>query len=85
MRKSELLGHTNLNTTKKYLYSLKERREKAVSILDKIDNISTGQGISHEGQNVSHCNLKWRCRDLNPGLCEYESHALPTELHRLSS
>ena len=28
---------------------------------------------------------KWRCRDSNPGLCEYESHALPTELHRLFS
>jgi hypothetical protein len=24
----------------------------------------------------------WRCRDLNPGLCGYEPHALPTELHR---
>ena len=33
---SELLGHTNLITTKKYLYSLKEKRMKAVSVLDDI-------------------------------------------------
>jgi hypothetical protein len=38
---SELLGHTNLNTTKKYLYSLKERRVRAVNILDQIERIST--------------------------------------------
>ena len=33
---SDLLGHTNLITTKKYLYSLKEKRMKAVSVLDDI-------------------------------------------------
>ena len=33
---SELLGHTNLITTKKYLYSLKEKRMMAVSVLDDI-------------------------------------------------
>jgi integrase len=33
---SELLGHTNLITTKKYLYSLKEKRMKVVSVLDDI-------------------------------------------------
>ncbi len=77
---SELLGHTNLNTTKKYLYSLKERRTKAVSILDKIDGISTGisTGVGKEGggSDLSTGNNWWRCRDLNPGHCGYEPHAL---------
>ena len=58
---SELLGHTNLNTTKKYLYSLKERRMRAVSILDEVDRISTG--ISTGGDNRGGSNW-WRCRDL---------------------
>jgi len=77
---SELLGHTNLNTTKKYLYSLKERRMRAVSILDQIDgistDISTGGGNQGEGGDVSGGNNWWRCRDLNPGHCGYEPHAL---------
>ena len=48
---SELLGHTNLNTTKKYLYSFKERRVRAVNILDEIDRISTdiSTGEGNEG------------------------------------
>ncbi len=33
---SDLLGHTNLTTTKKYLYSLKENRMVAVGVLDEI-------------------------------------------------
>jgi integrase len=33
---SDLLGHTNLITTKKYLYSVKEKRMKAVSVLDDV-------------------------------------------------
>ena len=33
---SDLLGHTNLTTTKKYLYSLKANRRAAVSVLDDI-------------------------------------------------
>src|SRR4030043_17175 len=53
---SELLGHTNLNTTKKYLYSLKERRIRAVSILDQIDristDISTGEGFDGKGSDL---------------------------------
>ncbi len=77
---SELLQHTNLNTTKKYLYSLKERRMKAVSILDQIRMISTGisteGGKQGGGSDLSAGNNWWRCRDLNPGHCGYEPHAL---------
>jgi integrase len=73
---SELLGHTNLNTTKKYLYSVKERRMKAVRILDQIDristSISTGEGFGGEGGDLSTGYNWWRCRDLNPGHCGYE-------------
>ena len=73
---SELLGHTNLHTTQKYLYSLKERRARAVSILDQIDRISTGisTGEGNEGGkgNSSSGYNWWRCRDLNPGHCGYE-------------
>jgi len=39
---SDLLGHTNLVTTKKYLYSLKEKRMKAVSVLDDIYGTESG-------------------------------------------
>jgi len=39
---SDLLGHTNLITTKKYLYSLKEKRMKAVSVLDDIYGTENG-------------------------------------------
>jgi hypothetical protein len=39
---SDLLGHTNLITTKKYLYSLKEKRMKAVSVLDDIYGTQIG-------------------------------------------
>ena len=39
---SELLGHTNLITTKKYLYSLKEKRMKAVSVMDDIYGTESG-------------------------------------------
>ena len=77
---SELLGHTNLNTTKKYLYSLKERRIRAVNILDQIEristSISTGEGFGGKGSDLSSRNNWWRCRDLNPGHCGYEPHAL---------
>ena len=77
---SELLGHTNLNTTKKYLYSLKERRIRAVNILDQIEristSISTGEGFGGKGSDLSSRNNWWRGRDLNPGHCGYEPHAL---------
>jgi len=33
---NDLLGHTNLTTTKKYLYSLKENRRAAISVLDDV-------------------------------------------------
>ena len=73
---SELLGHTNLNTTKRYLYSLKERRMRAVSILDEVDGISTkistGEGNKGGSGNLTTENNWWRCRDLNPGHCGYE-------------
>jgi len=77
---SELLGHTNLNTTKKYLYSLKERKIRAVAVLDQIDSISTKisteEGGEGAGGDLSGGNNWWRCRDLNPGHCGYEPHAL---------
>jgi len=70
---SELLGHTNLNTTKKYLYSFKERRIRAVNILDQMDmistDISTGEGFKDGGTELTTGNNWWRCRDLNPGHC----------------
>jgi len=76
----DLLGHTNLNTTKSYMYSLKERRARAVSILDQIDRISTKistEGRSRgQGDDLSSEYNWWRCRDLNPGHCGYEPHAL---------
>jgi integrase len=77
---SELLGHTSLNTTKKYLYSRKERRKMAVGIFDKIKRISTGistrEGFGGKGNDLSSGYNWWRCRDLNPGHCGYEPHAL---------
>jgi integrase len=77
---SELLGHTNLNTTKKYLFSLKDNRMRAVSVLDQLDkistNISTGQGIDEGGSESNQDGSKWRCRESNPGHCGYEPHAL---------
>jgi hypothetical protein len=72
----DLLGHTNLNTTKRYMYSLKERRVRAVNILDQIDRISTkistGEGFGGKGNDLSSGYNWWRCRDLNPGHCGYE-------------
>lgn len=54
----ELLGYTNLNTTKKYLYLLKERRMRAVSILDQIDRISTGEG-NRGGEGGDEVGILW--------------------------
>jgi hypothetical protein len=66
----------NLNTTKKYLYSLKERRIRAVNILDQIEristSISTGEGFGGKGNELSTEYNWWRCRDLNPGHCGYD-------------
>ena len=49
-------------------------------ILDEIEGISTGistrEGNEGGGDNLSSGNNWWRCRDLNPGHCGYEPHAL---------
>jgi len=76
---SELLGHTNLNTTKKYLFSLKERRMMAVSVLDRVEistDISTRKGIQEGDTSAIPCGEWWRRRESNPGHCGYEPHAL---------
>ncbi len=80
---SQLLGHTNITTTQKYLYSINESRRKAVGTLDAIEKISTGMGKSSTGnsptgvdEGLSEWKKWWRCRESNPGHCEYESHAL---------
>ena len=83
---SKLMGHTDLKTTQKYLFSLKDSRIQAVKIFDRIEGISTkvstGQGVEVAEHGAKPCINLWRCRDSNPGHCEYESHALPPELHR---
>jgi len=77
---SKLARHTNLNTTKRYLYSEKVRRKMTVSILDQVrrisTNISTEQSNEGGGNDLTAGNNWWRCRDLNPGHCGYEPHAL---------
>ena len=59
---------------KKYLTGVK------MSILAQIDRISTdvstGGGFSGKGNDLSSGYNWWRCRDLNPGHCGYEPHAL---------
>jgi integrase len=82
---SELLGHTNLNTTKRYLYSLKERRMRAVSILDQVDGISTkistGRGMGGKGDDLSNGINWWRCRDLNLAtICKISLNFSPLSL-----
>lgn len=37
---SELLGHTNIATTQKYLFSFKEKKMKAVSVLDDVYGVN---------------------------------------------
>jgi len=54
---SVLLGHTSVTTTDKYLYSLKENKTKAVSVLDAI--YGTGHGTEqkkHLENSLSACN-----------------------------
>ena len=55
---SELLGHTNLITTKKYLYSLKEKRMKAVSVMDDIYGTESGTDTKNKDLEklLSPCN-----------------------------
>ena len=74
---SELLGHTNIATTQKYLYSLMEKKMKAVSVLDDV----YGAKISPENKNdlekfLSPCNQWWRCLESNQGHYGYEPYAL---------
>jgi hypothetical protein len=56
------------NPIKKYLSSAGVPGEKAVSILDEIDwvstGISTGRGCSGGGSDLSLGEDWWRCRDL---------------------
>ena len=54
---SVLLGHTSVTTTDKYLYSLKENKMKAVSVLDDI--YGTGHGTERKkdlSEPLSPCN-----------------------------
>ena len=58
---SLLLGHTNLTTTDKYLYSPKEKKMKAVSVLDAIYGEKQGTGHATEqkkdlSESLSPCN-----------------------------
>jgi integrase len=58
---SVLLGHYNIATTDKYLYSPKEKRMKAVSVLDAIygEKQGTGHGTEqkkHLENSLSACN-----------------------------
>ena len=78
---SDLLGHTNLTTTKKYLYSLKENRRAAVSVLDDVfesKNVTENDTKNKKDSEESpkSLNLWWRCRELNPGHYGYEPYAL---------
>jgi len=78
---SELLGHTNLITTKKYLYSLKENRRAAVSVLDDVfDSENDTENDTRNKKDLEDApkSLKswWRCRELNPGHYGYEPYAL---------
>jgi integrase len=43
---SELLGHTNITTTQKYLYTIKEKRRKTVSVLDDVYGSKSSSKIS---------------------------------------
>ena len=52
------------------------KKSEAASIVDEIDRISTGEGFGGKGNDLSSGYNWWRCRDLNPGHCGYEPHAL---------
>jgi len=78
---SDLLGHTNLTTTEKYLYSRKETRMAAVSVLDDIfdsqnDTENATKNKKDSEDSSKSLNLWWRCRELNPGHYGYEPYAL---------
>ncbi len=74
---SELLGHTNIATTQKYLFSLKQKKMKAMSVLDDV----YGTKISPENKKDLEKILNpfyywWRCRESDPGHYGYEPYAL---------
>ncbi len=75
---SDLLGHTNLTTTKKYLYSLKENRRAAVSVLDDIFTVTENDTKTKKGLEEASkpLNSWWRCPGSNGGHYGYEPYAL---------
>ncbi len=78
---SELLGHTNIATTQKYLFSFKQKKMKAMSVLDNVYGVSISPEISPENKkdlekSLSPCNHWWRCRESDPGHYGYEPYAL---------
>ena len=78
---SELLGHTNISTTQKYLYSIKKNKMKAVSVLDDVYGSKISPENSPENEkdlekSLSPYNDWWRCPDLNRGHYGYEPYAL---------
>jgi len=77
---SRLLGHTNLTTTNKYLYTLRESMKSAVGVLDKMENLSPKISPETQEEGLAHGltprNHWWRRRDLNPGHYGYEPYAL---------
>ena len=78
---SELLGHTNIATTQKYLFSLKQKKMKAVSVLDdvygaKISPETCPENEKNLEKSLSPCNKWWRCLESNQGHYGYEPYAL---------
>ena len=77
---SRLLGHTNLVTTNKYMYSLQESMRAAVSVLDGLEG--TSPKISPEGEKkgsaggLTPCKNWWRCLESNQGHYGYGSKNL---------
>jgi integrase len=55
---SELLGHTNITTTQKYLFSFKEKRMKAVRVMDDIYGTESGKDTkkNDDEKRLSACN-----------------------------
>jgi len=78
---SELLGHTNIVTTQKYLFSLKQNKMKAMSVLDDVFGTKISPETCPENEkdlekSLSPCNHWWRCRESDPGHYGYEPYAL---------
>jgi integrase len=78
---SELLGHTNITTTQKYLFSIKQKKMKAMRVLDDVYGANISSKISSENKNdldksLSPCNQWWRCLESNQGHYGYEPYAL---------